>query len=293
MVLRYLLRNWLFSLARRSTAEHHHVPPGAAEQTQELAPPPPPCLVGMVFALGIEAGCTEDRLEKTSTVRGHGRFFRQGTLAGRSATIVRSGAGADQAAAATEALIAGHRPLWVLSAGFAGALTPDLARHDFLIVDNLVNVRGDHLSLDLKVDRESLRATPHVHVGRLLTADAVVRLPEEKAALGRRHQALAVDLESFAVAAVCRERGVRFMGVRIISDPLDEILPAEVRQYLDQATAAGKLGSLVGSLWRRPGAAKDLWQLKENALLASDRLAEFLAGIVRQLDPAPLAERES
>ncbi|MFY9342078.1 MAG: hypothetical protein WAT39_06300 [Planctomycetota bacterium] len=42
-------------------------------------------------------------------------------------------------------------------------------------------------------------------------------------------------------------------------------------------------GAVVGTLWRRPSSVKDMWKLKETALLAADGLAKFLAGLIMQL----------
>ncbi|NQT40578.1 MAG: hypothetical protein HQ581_24005, partial [Planctomycetes bacterium] len=41
----------------------------------------------------------------------------------------------------------------------------------------------------------------------------------------------------------------------------------------------------AAAIWRRPGSVKDMWRLRENAMVASDRLAEFLAGMIGQLVP--------
>ena len=207
----------------------------------------------------------------------------QGGLAGRQVALVLSGAGPQNAAKATEALISGHRPPWVLSAGFAGGLSPELKRHDILMVDHLVDTSGNQLSIDLKVDPASLAAVPGVHVGRLLTADRVIRLPDQKRALFQQYAALAVDMESYAVAEVCRRRRVRFLAVRVINDAVDDELPADVENLLAQKTRAARLGAAASAIWRRPSSVKDMFKLKEHALLASDRLAKFLSGIVEQL----------
>ena len=47
---------------------------------------------------------------------------------------------------------------------------------------------------------------------------------------------------------------------------------------------AAQFGAAAGTIVNRPSSIKDLWQLKEDALVASGRLALFLAGIVPQLD---------
>ena len=39
------------------------------------------------------------------------------------------------------------------------------------------------------------------------------------------------------------------------------------------------MGAAVGALWRRPASAKEMYQLRENALVASGQLAKFLAEV--------------
>ena len=52
-------------------------------------------------------------------------------------------------------------------------------------------------------------------------------------------------------------------------------------------STARMLGAVVGALWRRPAGAKDLWQLKENALLAADALAKHLREVMLRLPLEP------
>lgn len=249
----------------------------------DLAPEADPCHLGLVFALKIEAAGIVDQLDRMITTSGHGFTVRQGGHKGRNVAAVISGAGRKAAAKATEALITGHRPHWVLSAGFAGGLVPELRRHHILMADHLLDASGGQLALDLKVDPASLTRLPDVHVGRLLTADSVIRLPEEKKLLGRRHHALAVDMESFAVAEVCRRYQVRFLAVRVINDAADDELPPDVGHLLAQRTGVARFGAAVGSIWRRPASFGDMLKLKKNAREASDRLAKFLSGMIEQL----------
>jgi adenosylhomocysteine nucleosidase len=151
------------------------------------------------------------------------------------------------------------------------------------MADQIVDTADRVLDIDLKLDRESFAATPHLHVGRLLTADRIIRDPQEKRALGKRHAALAVDMESMAVAEVCRNEKIRFLAVRVISDTVDRALPQDIDNLIKQQSTAGRLGAAAGALLRRPASLKDMWQLKEDALVASERLAHFLSGVVGQL----------
>jgi adenosylhomocysteine nucleosidase len=160
------------------------------------------------------------------------------------------------------------------------------------MADRVADLQGNRLVIDLKVDPASLAKTPGVHVGAVLTADRIIRRPEEKRKLGEEHQVLAVDMETYAVAEVCLQEHVRFLAVRVVSDPVEETLPDDVEHLLDQQSGAGRLGAAVGTFWRRPGSVKDVYRLRENALIASDRLAKFLVSTVEQLIPPPGASDE-
>ncbi len=59
-----------------------------------------------------------------------------------------------------------------------------------------------------------------------------------------------------------------------------EELPREVERLTRPRTLAGRWGAALGAILSRPGAIKDLYKLRENALAASDRLARFLVGVI-------------
>ena len=99
------------------------------------------------------------------------------------------------------------------------------------------------------------------HVGSLLTVDRIIRWAEEKRALGERHAALAADMETMAVAEVCRRRQIPLAAVRVISDAADEDLPGDVERLLAQDSDAARLAAAVASILRRPGSLFDLLRL--------------------------------
>jgi adenosylhomocysteine nucleosidase len=270
-----------------------------------------PCHFGIVFALGIESGGFEDLLAGAIRIRGSGFFIKEGGLKGRRVAIIRSGAGLINAARAAEALIDGQRPKIVVSAGFAGGLDPSLKRHDILIADSVIDPSGRQIILNQAlpspdtskkiqirdifnegrplqwplvyspIDPAKL-AWPGLHFGKLLSVDHVVRESAEKQALHQQYQAMAVDMETFAVAEVCRRRGVPLCAVRIIHDSASDVLPPDVERLLRQKTEAARLGAALGAIWRRPGSVKDLWALKENSLIDSAQLAKFITRLIEQ-----------
>jgi adenosylhomocysteine nucleosidase len=269
-----LLRNWLLGQARERMREAAAQGAGEAfkqapsAEQQSLPPPqkPPECHVGCVFALSIEAGGLVDRLAGMIRTEGSGFVAREGGLEGRRIVIVESGVGRQRASRATEALILGHHPRWIISAGFAGALDDRLKQGDILIADTIVDADGAQLAIDFK-----------------LAVDRVIRDTAEKRELGKRHGALAVDMESMGVARVCSSDKVRFLSVRVIVDTVDRTLPRDIDLLVNKKSTAGRLGAAAGAILRRPSSIKDMWQLKEDALVASERLAKFLVGVVGQL----------
>ena len=89
-------------------------------------------------------------------------------------------------------------------------------------------------------------------------------------------------MESLAVARLCAQTKTRFLAVRVISDDLSEDLPPEVISVFG-GTGSLRAGAIAGALWKRPGSAKDMWRLREQAVTASKRLASFLVSIIPTL----------
>ncbi|HEY2827236.1 MAG TPA: hypothetical protein VGJ04_06515 [Pirellulales bacterium] len=243
----------------------------------------PPCHVGVVFALALEAGAFEDKLAGKIAVRGSHFTAWQGGLNGRGIVIVHAGIGQVNAAAATTALILGHKPQWIISAGLAGGLHPTVKRGDIIMPNSILSEDGRRLAIDLHISPAQQAAIPGLHIGPLVTIDRVAFRAAEKQQLGNRHGALAVDMETLAIAEVCRREKQRFLAVRIVSDAVDEELPPDVERLLTRTTWARRIGAAAGTVVRRPSTVKDLWRFRETALVCSKKLAGFLEGVIAQL----------
>ena len=89
-------------------------------------------------------------------------------------------------------------------------------------------------------------------------------------------------MESSAVAAVCGEKHVRFLSVRVISDDARTDLPPEVSALLVRS-GSYRVGAAVRAIWNRPSSLKDFWTLHERALEAADRLAKFVTRCIEDL----------
>lgn len=244
--------------------------------------------IGVVFALPAEQGCTEDSLSDLSFIEAAGIPIRTGRLRERSIVLATSGPGPAAAARATQMLIDVHRPQWIISAGFCGGLQADVARNEILAAAEYFGrpELSEPLAAGLAKAAAAGVATASKQ-GRFATVPRIVARSEEKRALGTQTAALACDMESATVVEACAGRGVPCLVIRVVSDPVDEDLPSDLEPLMSAKTTARTLGAVVGALWRRPASAKDLWRLKENALLAADTLAKHLRDVMANLPLEP------
>lgn len=256
----------------------------SAEASPDGSQGHPPAEAGLVFALSQEMGCFEDRMDAPVRSRGNKLVVVRGEVGGHHVVAVQSGMGLAAAAHATEALILGHRPPVVISAGFCGGLHPDLKRNHIVMANEVVSASGESQTIPVQVSDQA-RKLATLHIGKLLTSDKIIRTAQEKQQLFQQVGALAVDMETAAVLAMCRRHDVPCLAVRAVSDTANETLPPEIFHLVQQKSSAGQLGAAVGALFRRPGSIKDLYQLKENALIAADTLAKFLEEVILELPP--------
>lgn len=239
--------------------------------------------IGLVCALPLELSEFVRSWTKVKTYTG-GRFtFRGGHYEGIRLAMVESGMGNTRARRATEALLDAHSPRWIISTGFCGALSSEMKVGDIVVANSITTPSHDDLAVDIGMTSDAGRK---LFVGRTVTVDQMIRTVLEKTSLADQTGSIAVDMETHGIAAVCRERKTRFMAVRAVSDDMSADLPPEVLSLVGE-TGAVRFGAVVGALWKRPGSYKDMWQLRERAMLASEHLAKFLEGVVRQLQATP------
>jgi adenosylhomocysteine nucleosidase len=259
--------------------------PAPAEESDEALIDRSRADVGIVVALRPElkpllAHC--DRLRKYS---GRDFTFRGGFLRDIRMAFVESGVGGQKARRATHALLDAHAPDWMLSIGFAGGLTDESRVGDIIVANRIVPAdapapAGDAgLKIDFKMQPDPKKG---LYVGRLASSKQIVRTVADKRELATRTGAIAVDMESLDVAEVCRERQVKFLAVRGISDDCSADLPSEVLSVLG-GTGSIRAGAVVGALWNRPSSYKDLWRMRQNANLAAERLALFVVSLLKQM----------
>lgn len=150
--------------------------------------------------------------------------------------VIQSGIGkTDAARAATEFILKEH-PDCIINSGCAGGVAAGLHVFDIVVGSQYAyhdvdcgegSLPGQIQGLPQRFDADpallaaalGLQTARPLHSGLICSGDQFLTSPEDDARiLGIYPDALACDMESAAVAQVCRHYGVPFLSFRVISD---------------------------------------------------------------------------
>jgi adenosylhomocysteine nucleosidase len=222
------------------------------------------------------------------------RKMAAGTVAAaQGASILITGIGRRNAEKSVRKFLATHSPELVLTCGFAGGLNPDLKPGDVVFECFRGSSRGDEAQTEIGNRSRSAGATgnqsepPHVGCyeklvaagakpAKFFCADRIATTVAEKKQLRAETGVDAVEMESAAIHAVCRERGIPCATVRVISDAADEDLPLDFNALAKQDKSLD-CGKLAWAIARSPGKIGALLKLRKQTRFAAERLAEVLS----------------
>jgi adenosylhomocysteine nucleosidase len=221
-------------------------------------------VAGVVAALAAEA-----RALGPAARGGEGYdLLADGTL------IAVSGIGYASALNAAQRLIeAGATAL--VSWGMAGGLDPDLAAGDLCLPREIIAADGTRF-VTAQHWRETLAARLLAHrtvvSGNLLTSIRPIDSVAAKQAARGKTGAVAVDMESSAVAQAAQAHGLPFIAVRVIVDTAGDALPRAVAQ----ASRSGQVqtGRLLLGLLRSPAEIAPLARLARRYRIAMRSLLQ-------------------
>jgi nucleoside phosphorylase len=174
----------------------------------------------------------------------------------------------------------------VLTCGFAGGLNPDLKLGDVVFETFPCSSRRE--SAQIKTG-EKLEPTDVGCYEKLVAAgakpakifctDRIATTGAEKKALRDATGADAVEMESAAIHAVCAERGIPCVTVRVISDTAHEDLPLDFNA-LAKPDKNLNFGKLAWAIAKSPGKIGALLALQKKTKFAAEQLARVLARVI-------------
>jgi adenosylhomocysteine nucleosidase len=193
--------------------------------------------------------------------------------------VVQAGVGRIRAAAGARLLIRRFSPQGLVSFGFAGGLTPELARGTLIIGTEVVCKDGSGkravASRDLvkqfcaAAEAEKLP----MRQGRLVSSRHIVADPASKTDLRNKSGACAVDMETVGIAEAADETGLPWVAVRAIVDRATDTLPPVCLTMLreDGHVATGRLLRMI---CRSPLVLRHIGRLAGDTALARRHLSQ-------------------
>jgi len=158
----------------------------------------------------------------------------------------------------------------VFTCGFAGGLNPALKLGE--VIFELAGTAANDQKLVANLAAAGAKPV------KFFCADRIAITVSKKKALRDKTGADAVEMESAAIHAVCRERGIPCVTIRVISDTAGEDLPLDFNA-LSRPDKNLDYGKLFLAIARSPGKIGALMQLQKKTKFAAERLAEVLAKI--------------
>jgi nucleoside phosphorylase len=200
-------------------------------------------------------------------VKEEARAFQKLVEKGDSLRVILVGMGKRNAERAIRAALAEERPALVLTCGFAGGLSAELATGTVVF------------AADSETSLEPALLAAGAKPARFHCAERVAVTVEEKRALREATGADAVEMESQIICSVCREQKIPSATVRVILDTANEDLPLDFNQLMtpDLKMSYVKLAMVLAKSLGKVGA---LLKLRKQSEAAATKLGQVLADLL-------------
>jgi adenosylhomocysteine nucleosidase len=209
--------------------------------------------------------------------------------AAQAASVLITGMGRKNAEKSVREFLATNSPKLVLTCGFAGGLNPDLAFGTVVFETPKTfpsRSRGNETQIKIGNESETPRVVSYeklVSAGakpaKFFCADHIATTVAEKKKLREETGADAVEMESGAIHAICRECGIHCATVRVILDTASEDLPLDFNA-LAKPDMTLDYSKLMWMVVKSPGKIGALMRLRRRCRFAADQLAAVLSQIL-------------
>ena len=209
--------------------------------------------IGIISALSAEGRC----------LTGNVIPFNKPVQINEHAIAIICGMGEENARMAAETLLEQNVSALV-SWGTAGALTETIHSGDLLLADSIISNDAKNYSFDAewnkRIANQLCNTSLKIRNGMITHARQVLTTVEDKKNLHSKTNALAVDMESLAIARFAVKEKLPCVSVRAIIDEASQCIPEAVTRNTD-IFGRPSLFPLFSSLIRKPGLIAELIKL--------------------------------
>jgi len=229
-------------------------------------------MIAVTFALAAESSAF---IRLLKGAKRDGGIWR-GTLENRipEVCVLHTGVGASQCEKRVGNLLRDERPQLLIASGFCGGTNDEVQPGDLLIADNvseptlLAKARG---------------TLPDARIGKIYSAERMIDPAADRYAIGRAHDAVAVDMESETIAKLCAAESIPVLALRVVSDSPRAPFPAPPNVLFDIEKQRTDFSRLLGYIARNPRSALSLARFSHQITRAKARLADALTAVIAAL----------
>lgn len=240
----------------------------------------------VVAALQDEVALLKKGLSIDKTYHRSQATFYQGVYQGVPVIVGATGMGAAATEGGLEMLFRLVQVAGAIGVGSVGGLVPTLGPGALVLASEICRAENESCVWRPEGEmvaacRQALAAAEHPwREGRVVTVARALTSPSEKEEMHERSGAIAVDMESEALAEVCHRHGVPFVVLRAVLDPVTMAVP-DPAAFVDRGdrVAKRKVFSYIA------GSPQEVWRFPE-LVAHAHRARRALQGALSQVIPA-------
>jgi len=229
-------------------------------------------MIGITFALPTESSDLVRQLRQVERV--DGLLF--GQIGNRDVAVVHTGVGRKDCNERLEILLHKARPEFVITSGFAGAVSDSLQIGDLILAENFSDPNLLGLAKEILRDRRAAAT-------RLFSSSSIVDSISQRNEIARASSAAAVDMETGAILDICKAHGMPLLSLRAITDTPNDPFPAPPDVLFDIERQQTRYGRLVSYLLRHPGSIRPLLRFGQRISQIRASLTDALLALVKNL----------
>lgn len=251
-------------------------------------------MIAVFFALSQEVASLKPHVNILKKIRYAHALFYQAEFSGFPITLVQTGIGKNVSEVIHQ-LSKYFRIQLMVSSGFAGSVNPEVAVGDLVIGKQVLYSSRDIFQEEIHIDTRLSCDVPTValavtlssadnfksHCGDILSVDKIVHQSSMKKHIGTRTSAIAVDMESFAIAERANAMGIPFVVVRAISDGVEEDL--EIGENMVTREGKVSIPATARYLLNKPHHIPYLNRLRKQTKMATNTLSSFFPNFITQI----------
>lgn len=234
-------------------------------------------MISIFYALKNEITELKKRVDNLKHYQIENIKLHEGLINNKEVLLVQTGIGTKNSAKVSEKIFEKKKIDLIISTGFAGGIREGINVGDIVCSNNILKDNNSNIiEIDTNILKKVLNKNKfNIHFGDTVTVEEVVKSSNDKFNLGKKFNAIAVEMEAFSIAENAKKHNIPFISIRAISDDvffdldLDKI--SEIKE--DGSIDIKKTGIKI---LKNINYVPHIIKLRKQTVIASNNLSDFI-----------------